>query len=242
MIGATVGAPLVAQSASLPDAPQPVVTLSATPRNLLHDQAAIWTSPLKLRDSNAAGPILLVLATTVAIATDHQAMTQVVTQDHTLNNHADTVSQGLTGGFIAVPAGMFALGHLRHDEQAQETGILGGEAILDSLGVNQVIKIVARRERPGVDGSRGKFFQSGVNFDSSFASNHSVIAWSSAAVVASEYPGILTKITAYGLASGVSLTRVMAQQHFPSDVVVGSAVGWMIGRYVVRRHRHQAAE
>jgi membrane-associated phospholipid phosphatase len=46
----------------------------------------------------------------------------------------------------------------------------------------------------------------------------------------------MTKITAYGLATGVSLTRVLARQHFPSDVLVGSAVGWLVGRYVFHKH------
>jgi membrane-associated phospholipid phosphatase len=76
-----------------------------------------------------------------------------------------------------------------------------------------------------------------VGADSSFPSNHCILAWSSAAVVASEYNGVFTQIAAYGLATGVSATRILARQHFPSDVLVGSAVGWMIGRYVVRRHR-----
>jgi membrane-associated phospholipid phosphatase len=64
-----------------------------------------------------------------------------------------------------------------------------------------------------------------------------MIAWSSAAVIASEYNGPMTKITAYGLATGLSLTRVLAKQHFPSDVLVGSAVGWLVGRYVFRKHQ-----
>ncbi len=230
-----------AQSAGLPDAPQPAVTLRATPGNFLRDQKAIWTSPLRLRDSNAAGPILLVLATTVAITTDHQAMTDVVSRDNTLNNRADTASQGLTGGLIAIPAALYGFGQLRHDQHAAETGLLGGEAILDSLAVNQAVKIVARRERPGLDGSHGRFFQSGVGFDSSFASNHSAIAWSSAAVLADEYPGWLTRVLVYGAAAGVSISRVTARQHFPGDVVASSGVGWMIGRYVVRRHRRQSA-
>jgi hypothetical protein len=238
VLAAACAASTAAQTADLPDAPQPTVTLRSAPRNLLRDQAAIWTSPLHLRDSNAAGPVLLVLATTVAITADHQAMTDVVSHDKTLNNHADTASQGLVGGLVAIPAALYGLGRLRHDDHASETGLLGGEAILDSLAVNQVVKIVARRERPTVDNSRGRFFQSGVGFDSSFGSNHSAVAWSSAAVLADEYPGWLTRILVYGAAAGVSATRVAARQHFPGDVVASSGVGWMIGRYVVRRHRH----
>jgi hypothetical protein len=229
--------------AALPDAPQPqsqasdAVTLRNTPRNLLRDQAAIWTSPARLRDANLAGPALLVLGTTVLITTDHQVMSKHFTST-SLNNHADTVSNGLVGGFLVAPAIIYGLGHIHHDDHATETGILGGEAILDSLGVDEVLKFVSLRERPALDGARGRFFQTSVGLDSSFPSNHSIMAWSSAAVIASEYQGPLTKLTAYGLATGVSIARVAGRQHFPSDVLVGSAVGWVIGRYVVHRHRH----
>jgi membrane-associated phospholipid phosphatase len=34
------------------------------------------------------------------------------------------------------------------------------------------------------------------------------------------------------------MARVLARQHFPSDVIVGSAVGWLLGRYVFHKHHH----
>jgi len=235
----------VAQSASpaLPDAPQPqsqtqnAVTLRETPRNILADQAAIWTSPARLRESNLAGPAVLVLATAVLITTDHQVMSSEVPTDTSLNNHAVTASTALLGGFVAAPVLIYGMGHIHRDTHATETGILGGEAMVDSLAVDEVLKVVSLRERPAVDDARGKFFQTSVGFDSSFPSTHCIIAWSSAAVIASEYNGPLTRIAAYGLATGLSASRVIGRQHFPSDVLVGSAVGWMIGRYVVHRHR-----
>jgi membrane-associated phospholipid phosphatase len=229
---------------NLPDAPQPQVrsvddvTLRNTPRNLINDQAAIWSSPARIRESNALIPVTLVLATTIAVTTDHQVMSSSKLQNTSLNDKASTASNGLVGGFIALPIAIYGMGYIHHDDHATETGILGGEAILDSLAVSEVVKLVSLRERPTVDNARGNFFQTGVGFNSSFPSNHSVIAWSSAAVIASEYNGPLTKLTAYGLATGVSLTRVLARQHFPSDVLIGSAVGWLIGRYVVHHHKH----
>jgi hypothetical protein len=157
-----------------------------------------------------------------------------------MNHDSELASTGLTGLFLAAPVAYFGVGHLKHDAHAEETGVLAGEAILDSVAVNEVIKIISRRERPTEVDPRGRFFQPGVGFDSAFASNHSVIAWSSATVVASEYNGPMTQICAYTLAAGVSLTRVTSRNHFPSDVLVGSAVGWMIGRYV--HHRHHRAD
>jgi hypothetical protein len=34
----------------------------------------------------------------------------------------------------------------------------------------------------------------------------------------------------------VSLGRITAQKHFPSDVVVGGTLGYLIGGYVFRQH------
>jgi membrane-associated phospholipid phosphatase len=233
--------------ADLPDAPQPQVanpaaesggvTLRATPINILKDQGAIWTSPARIRENNAILPVALVLATTLTITTDHQVMSSSKLQNTSLNNEADTASTGLVGGFVAAPVIIYGLGQIHHDSHATETGILGGEAMVDSLIVDEAMKLISFRERPTVDNAKGKFFQSSVGLNSSFPSMHSVIAWSSATVIASEYDGPLTKVACYGLATGVSLTRVLSRQHFPSDVLVGSAVGWLIGRYVIHRHR-----
>jgi hypothetical protein len=250
ILSAQSAAPPEQPQAALPNAPQPQpvdpvsaddsddVTLRSTPIHILRDQGAIWTSPARIRESNAAIPVALVLATTVTITVDHQVMSSSKLQNTSLNNEADTASTGLVGGFVAAPVIMYGLGHIHHDDHATETGILGGEAMIDGLIVNEVTKLVSLRERPTVDNAKGKFFQTSVGLDSSFPSTHSVIAWSSATVIASEYDGPLTKIASYGLATGVSLTRVLSRQHFPSDVLVGSAVGWLIGRYVVHRHRH----
>jgi membrane-associated phospholipid phosphatase len=244
---------LAAQSTSqpdLPNAPEPQpdavgpagesdeVTLRATPMNILKDQGAIWTSPARIRESNAILPVALVLATTVTVTTDHQVMSSSKLQNISLNNEADTASTGLLGGFVAAPVIIYGLGKIHHDDHATETGILAGEAMVDGLVVDEAMKLISFRERPTVDNAKGKFFQSSVGVDSSFPSMHSVIAWSSATVIASEYNGPLTQVAAYGLATGVSLTRVLSRQHFPSDVLVGSAVGWLIGRYVVHKHRH----
>jgi hypothetical protein len=242
-------------SSALPDAPQSQttgqatangqpaakksddVTLANTPAHFLKDQAAIWTSPARIREHDLAYLVPIGLATTLAFTVDHQVGSSSKLNDTSLNNHASTASNGLLGGFVAAPVIIYGLGHIHHDGHATETGILAGEAMVDSLVVDEVMKAVSMRERPTLDGAKGKFFQTSVGLNSSFPSTHSMIAWSSAAVIASEYDGPMTKIAAYGLATGVSLTRVLARQHFPSDVVVGSAVGWLVGRYVFHKHQ-----
>ena len=235
---------------TLPDAPQPqsqsqnqnnadaIVGFRDLPKNFLIDQKAIWTSPLKINESNAIIPVVLVVGTAAAITADHQVMSETVSHDPKFNSNALTVSNGMLGALIVAPAAFFGAGKAKHDDHATETGLLAAEAVGDSLAVSEVIKIIARRERPDVNDAKGKFFQPGVGFDSSFASNHSFIAWSAASAIATEYRGAWTAILVYGLAGGVSASRVLGRQHFPSDVFVGSACGWLIGHYVVRRHKH----
>jgi hypothetical protein len=222
---------------TLPDAPPPqALTLRETPMNLLRDQGAIWSSPVHLHESNFRYLIPLGLAVTVAIATDHEAMTEVVSQNPSFNNANTNASNVLVSPFIAASPVMYLAGHFSDSDHARETGILDGEAMLDSVVVEQGMKLIFWRERPTVDNAKGKFFQTNVGWDSSFPSSHSMIAWSSAAVLADEYPGKWKALGIYGMATGVSLTRVLGQDHFPSDVLVGSAFGWMIGHYVYKRH------
>ena len=236
-------ATLYAQSTiSLPDAPTPspdAATIRNLPRNLLHDQAAIWTFPLHVNEGGVIEGIFLV-AGAAALGADDRHIMQDHFHDQNTIDHANTASEGLTGLFGVAPVVFYGVGAIHHNDEAKKTGVMGGEAMVDAVAVNHAIKIVSRRERPTADDAKGKFFQPGVGFDSSFASDHCVVAWSSAAVIASEYNGWMTKFVAYDLASGVSVTRVVSRNNFPSDVLVGSAVGWMIGRYV--HHRHNVDE
>lgn len=179
---------------------------------------------------------VLFIASAGALGSEDSNIMQHHFQSQTTANHANTVSTGLTGILGAIPIAYFGVGHLTHNAKAEQTGVLAGEAMMDAVAVNEVFKISSRRERPALDNAKGHFFQPGVGFDSSFASNHSVIAWSSASVIASESDRRLVKFAAYGMATGVSVTRVVGRDHFPSDVYVGSVVGWLIGRYVLRHH------
>jgi membrane-associated phospholipid phosphatase len=147
-------------------------------------------------------------------------------------SRSKTFSNYATYSLIGAGAGSFFLGHIKGDDQMSEAGLLSGEAAINATVVAYLLKDITRRQRPYQANGAGKFFESG----SSFPSEHSAIAWSVASVMAHEYPGTLTKILAYGLATGVSATRVTGQQHFPSDVIVGSALGWYFGRQVYRAH------
>jgi hypothetical protein len=142
------------------------------------------------------------------------------------------VSDYTVYSMIGVSGASFLLGHLTHDDHLQEAALLSGEAAINSTAVAYFLKEITQRPRPYQGNGHGSFFQGG----DSFPSEHAAIAWSVASVWAHEYPGTLSQILAYGLASVVTVTRVTAKQHFASDVAIGSALGWYFGRHVYRAH------
>src|SRR5260370_6054749 len=215
--------------------PPEEITLRGTPKRLLSDQKAIWTSPLHLRPKDAEWLIPLGVATGLLIGSDQHTMTSAIHINPDGQKKANTISTGGVAALGAVHAGYYEWSSVNQAPQARETGLLAGEALANSLAVNEAFKFVFRRGRPLVNNAAGNFFSSSFS-DSSFPSNHAIAAWSIASVVGEEYPGWLTRTAVYGLASTVSVSRVLAEKHFPPDVLVGSAAGWLIGHYVYKAH------
>ncbi len=202
-------------------------------KNLLKDQKAIWTSPFHLRGHDAVWLGPLGYATTVMIATDRDSADEIGESRGGLNTSRDISYIGSAYGIATVAGTFYLAGRATHNERARETGILGAEAFIDSGIVVAALKGITQRPRPTAGEDRGKFFHEG----NSFPSGHSIESWSLATVVANEYhDNRLIQITAYGLASAVSISRFTGHNHFLSDVLVGSAMGYGIGRYVYKTH------
>lgn len=201
------------------------------PRNLFDDQKAIWTSPAHLRWGDARWLVPFGEVTGGFLATDRstiRALPGSASTQRDFRKFSDVGVATLVGG----TAGLYLWSRITHDDHKREAGILATEAVVDSLGVNAALKYSFGRERPFTDNGRGNFFTGG----DSFPSDHAAAAWSAASVLAHEYPAPLTQFLVYGMATAVSASRVMGKEHFPSDVVVSSAIGWLIGREVYKLH------
>jgi membrane-associated phospholipid phosphatase len=200
-------------------------------KNLVSDQKAIWTSPTRLRWADGAWLFPLAAVTGGFLATD-RAVPPALTADQKKLNHYSNFSNYGVYSLVGAGGGLYLWSKLSRDDHQRETGILAGEAAINSFAVDTTFKYAFGRERPNQGQGLGNFFQHGV----SFPSDHSAVAWSIASVIAHEYPGPFTQIAAYGMATAVSASRVLGKQHFPSDVVVGAAIGWLIGRQIYRAH------
>jgi membrane-associated phospholipid phosphatase len=200
-------------------------------KNIAEDQKALWDGPKSVRWVDADWLVPLGGAAAAMFATDTEYSKHLSNSPNRIKYSKDLSNYGLAS-MVGIGGGLYVLGHLTHDDHKIETGILAGQAAIDSLVPVYGMKYAFGRERPLQDNYRGRFGQGGV----SFPSEHAAAAWSIASVIAHEYPGPLTSLFVYGLASAVSASRITGKQHFNSDVLVGSAIGWLEGMYVYRKH------
>ncbi len=198
-------------------------------KHMVQDQRTFWMSTKDIAHGGSK-TFLPFAAFTGLLMTEDSWLSKQVPPGRA--SFSKSISDYATYSMIATAGSAYLWGHITRNDHLQETGFLSGEAALNSTAVAYLLKNIATRQRPLEGHGNGNFFHGG----SSFPSEHAAVAWSIASIVAHEYPGPLTKFFAYGLASAVTVTRVTGKQHFPSDVVVGSALGWYLGRQVFRAH------
>ena len=168
-------------------------------KDLFSDQKTIWTSPLHLRALHTEDRnwlILLGLGTLGLVAADHDIMQHF---GSTPIAHSSSFSNYGLAVVIGGAASLYLRGTTGHDEHKRETGFLAGEAAVNSVIVAEMLKFASQRPRPNT-ANAGSFGAGGA----SFPSEHAIAAWSIASVIADEYPGRLTKLLAYGTATGIS--------------------------------------
>ena len=201
-------------------------------KHIAQDQEGLWTAPARLRVQDSIWLVPLAGITAGMIATDRDTSLRISNSLHTQNRYVSFSNYGiaaLAGGTGA----LYLWGHFTDNDHAREAGVLAGEAAVDSLAITTAVKYATGRNRPFQGRHNGEFWSGG----DSFPSDHAAVAWAAASVLSHEYPGPLPKLLAYGAAAAISAARVEGKQHFTSDVLVGSAIGWLTGEFVYsRRH------
>src|SRR4030095_14060950 len=234
-------------SAQAQTTPAPSPTPNASPpsleseffRNILRDQKAIWTAPFHLERKDAKWMVPGGIGFGALITTDRITGDEIAEFDRGVKASRIISYPGSTYAVGAGAATFYIIGRKKNKRRARETGILTTEAIVDSLIVSNALKVASQRARPEAGRERSEFFDGG----SSFPSGHSIKALSFATVVANEYhDNRKVQLAAYGIASAVSVARFTVGKHYISDVLVGSILGYGIGRYVYRAHHRETID
>jgi membrane-associated phospholipid phosphatase len=209
-------------------------------KNLWCDQKAMWGAALH-PERHWRLVVPFAAATGVLIATDKYVARSIAGDPPGSFYHftKQTSNLGLAEVTYGTMGSLYLAGLLTRSKYTRETAMLIAEAYVDSEVVKQLLKYGTRRERPAdvhgnlLDNGRGRFWFGGI----SFPAGHVMNFWPMATVFSNRYPDKpVIKYTAYGLAALVSVSRIGARAHFSSDVLVGSVLGYLIGKFVVRAH------
>jgi membrane-associated phospholipid phosphatase len=209
------------------------------PKNVVHDQIAIFTSPFRINRNNARPWIVFGGGTLALIAVD-QKFSNSMAQENRLTSPSKWASR-LGSDYFLFPAWatFYLVGKVGDKPRARDTARLGIEALIDADITAGVLKLATQRPRPEIKGESVRFFRGG----DAFPSGHSIKAWALARVVSREYSdNRIVPIVAYGLAASVAISRVGGRRHSPSDALAGSAMGFFIGDFVYRHHHAPSAK
>ncbi len=212
-------------------------------KDIALDQAGIWTSPLRLQSRDALWLLPFAGATAVAVHYDPRARQELGIDKNRIDASNTISAFGSTYATVGAGGTVYLIGRLTHNDHLTETGRLGTEAVIDATLVAEALKLATNRERPDEGNGTGGFWPHGTrSFSDSFPSGHAIGSWALARVIAAEYPNKPTQIGVYAFATAISVSRVTSLKHFPSDALVGSVLGYLIGGYVVRHHAGQDFE
>lgn len=237
-------------------------------KGFIYDQGKLWTAPYsafsnqksEVRSQKSAFIYLTVIAATaLAIVYDEKIQSNIqdiVHRNKGIRNIGSIITNGGGVPFAVSVCGLFYLGGLAfNDDKAKQTGFLTAYALANTAIIITVGKVITGRQRPDADNgvdkwhwlsdyrlqiTNGKLKTKGFdNFHNSFPSGHSAVAWTFATVISSQYNDkMLVAPIAYTLATAVTLSRLTEYRHWLSDVIMGSAIGFGIGKYVVNHHRN----
>ena len=148
---------------------------------------------------------------------------------------------------VSLGVALYALGRGTGSSTVANTGREVIRAVLVSGGLTAVAKGIVGRKRPFVSPGDADQFEPGFGFTNaafaSFPSGHTSAAFATATVLARELNAhhpwgrrILSPLL-FGGATLVGFARVYERQHWPSDVVVGAALGTITGYETVAHAR-----
>ena len=158
------------------------------------------------------------------------------------NNISTQVFERFGSGVYSIPllGVAFLYGTLAKKEKPTKVALDGVKAFVVSGIVVQGIKIVTQRQRPyqdpqpsfpdNFDGPQGNF---GYN---SFPSGHTTSAFSVATVIATEYKDVKwIPYACYSIAGLTGLSRINDNKHWASDVLMGAAIGFGVGKLIANK-------
>ncbi len=199
------------------------------------DGFCTYTAPIRFSSTDWIKAGAVVLTTTAFMPLDKDIRKEFQ------NKHNDTKDKiadiGSAYGNIITPViiggGIYSYGLFFKDDYIRETGRMVFEAVLYSGIITNVTKIISGRSRPYTE--RGPYFYNMFTLNESslsLSSGHTTVAFAMSSVLANRIKNVYATIGLYTLSAVTALSRIYSDEHWASDVVLASAIGYFVGDYI----------
>ncbi len=215
------------------------------PSNLLSDQKRIWLAPRQLtHPRHWIAPAVVVGATALLVAEADAPTASYFRRSSSFDGFKQVFTgRATTYGMVAVPSSLLIVGLARRDSKMWQTALLAGEAVADTEVLTVLMKDAGRRlypaSVPAQQGFSGTWFKTKGEWlrgSGSFPGGHAAAAFSIATVFARRYGNHRwVRYAAFGGAALVAFSRLPLGAHYVSDTLVGTALGYSVGRFAVLR-------
>jgi membrane-associated phospholipid phosphatase len=206
----------------------------------------ILTSPFRWDKSDWLKFSLVAGSTVGLFALDYEIQDWAQRRRNSTANKVSGIFEPFGNGAVSLPAlGAFYLyGHFGEDKRARSTALLGLESFVISAVFTEGIKVMTHRQRPDEGGQSDKWYGPSFAFTGShlsFPSGDAALAFSINTVIASQYQDTAwVAPLAYGIATMVALGRINDNDHWASDVFVGSAIGFFTAKAIVGLYKRNS--
>ncbi|HEX9659801.1 MAG TPA: phosphatase PAP2 family protein [Rhodothermales bacterium] len=139
---------------------------------------------------------------------------------------------------VAAPIAIFAAATATGDSKLQDAAFTSVQAIVYASAVTSILKEAAGRHRPE-EGAGARRFEPFSGHHSA-PSGHATIAFALLTpwIYYYDHPATYSLMI---LGVGTSLSRIALDQHWPTDVITGGAIGFLMARFLSKRHLDEDA-
>ncbi|MCB0281084.1 MAG: phosphatase PAP2 family protein [Calditrichae bacterium] len=128
---------------------------------------------------------------------------------------------------VSLTAALYIFGIVTGDDWTRETAVILTSALIPAGAIQTISKLSAGRARPYMELGKDdfKFWRKGEDYYS-FVSGHTLVAMSTSLVLAKRIKNNYASTILFGVAGLCAWSRMYLNNHFSSDVFLGSALSF----------------
>jgi len=194
----------------------------------------IVSSPFNFDSNDILNLSLVTAATFGSFFLDNTGRQWALHNNSNFKDDLFSIDNSTTVFVGAAVMGTYGYGLINKNNKIRTIGLQLAEATFYAGGINFLFKSLIGRTRPLVNDGHKNFDPFKFSFNqTSLPSGHSTLAFAFSTVMADKIDNIFWMVGWYGAASVVGISRVYNDKHWVSDVVLGGAIGYFVGRFVL---------